>query len=94
MQQDIYQTDLHIFLKHNLPPVFPPAMIPQLSCAIDSNLFHKRNTNMVFYLWLNNCQEFWFFPIAFAYIYVQGYFWSGEKWIGCYVKREMIYAFF
>ena len=94
MQRDMHQSDTNNFLRHRLPPFFPPVMSPKLSYAIDVNYFHEGNTNMLFYLWLNNYQEFWFFPIAFTYTYVQGYFWDGEKWVGSYVKREMIYAFF
>lgn len=94
MQQYIYQSDLHIFLRHNLPPVFPPAMTPQLFYSINSNFFHEKNTNMLFYLWLSNYQEFWFFPLAFTYVYVQGYYWNGERWVEGYVQKEMIYAFF
>lgn len=94
MWQDIYCSDLHNFLRHNLPPAFPPVMTPRMSYAINGSLFHERNTNMVFYLWMNNYQEFWFFPTTFTYIYVQGYFWNGKKWVGYYVQREMIYAFF
>lgn len=94
MQRNKYQCDLYNFLKHKCPPIAPPAMHPQLSCAIDRKYFHRRNTHMLFYLWLNSCQEFWFFPIAFTPAYVRGYIWHGEKWIGGYIEKEMIYAFF
>lgn len=94
MQQNVQQTDMNDFLRHRLPPFFPPNISPKLSYAIDVSLFHEENVNMLFYLWLNDYREFWFFPITFTYVYVQGYFWDGEKWVGSYVNREMIYAFF
>ena len=94
MQRDMHQSDTNNFLRHRLPPFFPPNLSPNLSYAIDANNFHEGNTNMLFYLWLNDYREFWFFPIAFKYIYVKGYFWDCEKWVGTYVKREIIYAFF
>ena len=86
MQRDMHQSDTNNFLRHRLPPFFPPNLSPNLSYAIDANNFHEGNTNMLFYLWLNDYREFWFFPIAFTYIY--------EKWVGTYVKREIIYAFY
>jgi len=94
MQRDMHQSDTNNFLRHRLPPFFPPNLSPNLSYAIDANNFHEGNTNMLFYLWLNDYREFWFFPIAFTYIYVKGYFWDCEKWVGTYVKREIIYAFY
>lgn len=94
MQGNNYQSNMNNFLRHRLPPVFPPNMYPRLVYAVDINYFHEGNTNMLFYLWLNNYQEFWFFPITFTYLYVQGYRWDGEKWVASNVEREMIYAFF
>lgn len=94
MQRYNYQVDMNNFLSHRLPPFFPPSMSPRLSYANDINYFHGGNTNMLFYLWLSNYQEFWFFPINFTYVYVQGYLWDGEKWVGSNVRREMISAFF
>ena len=94
MQRDMHQSDTNNFLRHRLPPFFPPNLSPNLSYAIDANNFHEGNTNMLFYLWLNDYREFWFFPIAFTYIYVKGYFWDCKKWVGTYVKREIIYAFY
>ena len=94
MQLNNHQSDMYNFLKHKCPPISPPTMLPRLSYAINKNHFHRGNTHMLFYLWLNNRQEFWFFPIGFTSTYVQGYFWNCEKWTDGYVKKEMIYAFF
>lgn len=94
MAQDRDSTDLYTFLRHQLPPVFPPTISPRLSYAIDVQHFHERNTSMVFYLWLHDYREFWFFPTNFTVVYVQGYYWDGEKWIGSNVERARIFAFF
>ena len=94
MQQNEYGSDSHDFLRHKYPPAVPPALCLSLSSAIDKKHFHEKNTNMLFYLWLSDYREFWFFPLAFTRAYVRGYVWNGKQWTDGYLKEEMIYAFF
>ncbi len=94
MQQNPYQADTDRFLRHRYPPAFPPAMSPRLSSAVDTRYFHDGNTHMLFYLWLIDGREFWFFPTVFTQATVRGYFWNGGVWATVCVRQEMIRAFF
>ena len=62
------------------PPQFTPAKPSASTFAVDPGAISRcifRNT----YVWLNNGQNFWFFPVFVGRTSVAGFRWTGRFWI-------------
>jgi hypothetical protein len=62
------------------PPQFTPAKPSATAFAVDPGAISRcifRNT----YVWLNNGQNFWFFPVFVGRTSVAGFRWTGRFWI-------------
>ncbi|WP_018757601.1 hypothetical protein [Paenibacillus terrigena] len=76
------------------PPQFTPAM-PQAQAgvfAVDPGAISRclfRNT----YVWLNNGQQFWFFPVFVGRDSVAGFRWNGFFWMYFGVDLRQIASF-
>ncbi|MDR2183889.1 MAG: hypothetical protein LBE55_06915 [Clostridiales bacterium] len=78
------------------PRFAPPAFIPQRAPAlraIDAGAITRclySNT----YVWLNNRQEFWFFPTFIGRKSIAGYRWMHRNWVFVGFSLNMIDSFF
>lgn len=74
------------------PPNFVPQAAPGLRAVDPGAISHCLYTFT--YLWLNNRQQFWFFPTFVGRKSVAGYRWSNNRWVFMGFDLRMVDSFF
>ena len=74
------------------PPAYTPHMSPALRAVDPGAIFGCLYSHT--YIWLNNRQQFWFFPTFIGRRSVAGYRWMANRWVFMGFDLRMIDSFF
>ena len=77
------------------PTSAPPSFVPQQQAtafAVDPGGIRRCLFNFT-YIWLNNFNQFWFYPIFVGRTSVAGYRWTGFRWVYFGISLRQIQSF-
>lgn len=87
---------LDIVNKNRKPMRSAPNNIPEDTSKLISDDIHtiKNIRHHIIFIWLENGERFWFYPVYFGKRYIYGYRWTGAEWVYSSVLINGIESYF